>query len=49
VGVNDRKLVDLPEFTEIVGRARPGDVMNLSVIRDRTLTELRVKLRAVEE
>jgi S1-C subfamily serine protease len=49
VTVNDRKLRDLPEFTEMVGRARPGDIMNLRVIRNRRETDLRVKLRAVAE
>lgn len=45
VGVNDRPIVDLPELTEIIGRARPGDRLQLRIIRNNEILPLGIELQ----
>ena len=44
VGVNGRTIRDLPELTEIIGRARPGERLSLRVIRDNKSHDLAIDL-----
>ncbi len=45
VSVDGRRIRDLPELTEIIGRARPGDELVLEVIRQNKSRELRINLQ----
>ncbi len=45
VSVDGRPIRDLPELTEIIGRARPGDALVLGVIRKNKSRELRINLQ----
>jgi S1-C subfamily serine protease len=44
--VNDRAIRDVPELTEMVGRAKVGDILELTVLRKGKEMELPVKMRA---
>lgn len=44
--VNDRAIRDVPELTEMVGRAKVGDILELTVLRKGKELELPVKMRA---
>ncbi|THH37872.1 S1C family serine protease [Neolewinella litorea] len=44
VEVNGRPIRDLPELTEIIGRARPGDRLTLTVIRENKSREVTIDL-----
>ncbi|MCP9234358.1 S1C family serine protease [Lewinella sp. JB7] len=45
VAVDGRGIRDLPELTEIIGRARPGDRLLLTVVRENKLLELGINLQ----
>ena len=45
VTLDGRPIRDLPEFTEIIGRARPGDHLRLGVIRDNKSREVQIDLQ----
>jgi len=45
VGVDERTIIDLPELTEIIGRARPGDRLQLRVVRGNEILQLGVELQ----
>ena len=45
VAVDGRRIRDLPELTEIIGRARPGDELVLEVIRQNKSLQLRINLQ----
>lgn len=49
IAVDDRNIRDLPELTEIIGRARPGDTLRLTVIRDNARLQLAIELLASQE
>ncbi len=49
VGVDGREIRDLPELTEIIGRARPGDRLVIDVIRDNKPAQLTIDLMSAEE
>ncbi|MGB3801400.1 MAG: trypsin-like peptidase domain-containing protein [Lewinella sp.] len=49
VAVDGRDIRDLPELTEIIGRARPGDRLLVEVIRDNKTQELTIDLLAADE
>ena len=44
VGANGRTIRDLPELTEIIGRARPGERLELRVIRNNKSYDLAIDL-----
>lgn len=44
--VNDRVVTDVPELTEMVGRAKVGDTLNLTVLREGKEINLPVSMRA---
>ena len=45
ISVDGRTIRDLPELTEIIGRARPGDRLRLEVIRDNKQRAVNVDLQ----
>jgi S1-C subfamily serine protease len=45
VGVDGREVKSIPELQEVVGRARVGDTMTLTIIRDEQEQEFPVALR----
>lgn len=47
VGVDGRKIEDLPELTEIIGRGRPGDRLQLRVVRDNEIRKLSIDLQPI--
>ena len=49
VGVNGRAIRDLPELTEIIGRARVGETLKIRVVRSGTAREVIVTLLAFPE
>ncbi|MEL6968530.1 MAG: trypsin-like peptidase domain-containing protein [Bacteroidota bacterium] len=46
VKVNDRTIRDVPELTEMVGRSKVGDVLQITVFRKGEEVELPVRMRA---
>ena len=46
VKVNDRAIRDVPELTEMVGRSKVGDVLQITVFRKGEEVELPVRMRA---
>jgi serine protease Do len=46
VSVNDRNIRDVPELTEIVGRAKVGDTLQVRVLRDGRELDVSVRMRA---
>ena len=48
VKVDDRTIRDVPELTEIVGRAKVGDVLAITVFRDGEEVQIPVRMRADE-
>lgn len=46
IGVNDRPIRDVPELTEMVGRAKVGDTLRVRVLRQGKETEVTVRMRA---
>lgn len=46
VKVNERTIRDVPELTEMVGRSKVGDVLQLTVLRKGEEVELPVRMRA---
>ncbi|WP_116107272.1 S1C family serine protease [Lewinella sp. IMCC34191] len=49
IAVDGRNIRDLPELTEIIGRARPGDRLVIEVIRNNKSQELAIDLVAAEK
>ncbi|MBB4080917.1 S1-C subfamily serine protease [Lewinella aquimaris] len=45
ITVDGRDIRDLPELTEIIGRARPGDQLLLTVVRENKTRQLRINLQ----
>lgn len=46
IAVDDRPIRDVPELTEIVGRSKVGDVLNITVWRNGREVEVPVKMRS---
>ena len=46
IKVNNREIKDVPELTEIVGRAKAGDLLNVMVLRKGEELNVAVKMRA---
>ncbi|RMF02516.1 MAG: PDZ domain-containing protein [Bacteroidetes bacterium] len=46
IQVNERQIRDVPELTEIVGRAKVGDVLRVRIIRKGKEMEIPVRMRA---
>lgn len=49
IGIGERPIRDLPELTELIGRAKVGETLNLKVVRNGLVQEVIVKMLAARE
>ena len=49
IGIGERPIRDLPELTELIGRAKVGETLNLKVVRNGLAQEVIVKMLAAKE